>query len=289
MRALKQDSSLPLQRGGNLLLISIGLIFAMATSAPAETWPENQYSRIQLLSASSAVGDGKAVLLGIVIETRPHWKTYWRAAGEAGLPPHFEWRTGNASAPQLLWPAPERFAVAGVESYGYTERVVFPVWVQPRDPSLPLLIEVSVDFAVCLDICVPQQAALSLTLAPGPSAPTVSAGQIAAALARIPAPQDATSQPRIEAAHLEMRPGASSLHVLARSQRPFAQPELFVDGADDFLFSAPAVSFNAGRREAEFILQIHTLDPEQTLQGARLTLTLVDGNRAVEHRVILGP
>jgi len=269
--------------------MSITFLLASILDARAQSWPENQYSRIQLQSAASAVGNGEAVLLGIMIETRPHWKTYWRAAGEAGLPPRFEWRTGNASAPQLLWPAPERFAVAGIESYGYTGRVVFPVRVQPQDPSLPLQIEVNVDFAVCLDICVPQQAALSLTLAPGPSAPTASAGQIAAALARIPAPQDATSQPRIEAAHLEVRGGASSLRVLARSQQPFARPELFVDGADDFLFSAPVVSFNAGRREAEFILQIRALDPEQTLQGARLTLTLADGNRAVEHQVILGP
>lgn len=274
-----------------------GAAMLIATEGAAQTWPEDQYSRIRLLSETSALGGGEPIMLGIAIETRPHWKTYWRSAGEAGLPPRFEWRRSDegkgAAPPQVLWPAPQRFAVQGIESYGYTQSVIFPVRIDPAGVAETLRIAVTADYAVCLEICVPQQAGLEISLPPGPRAMTASAAAIAAALARVPLTQTASTQPVIISARWMETGGTGSILVAARSERPFTAPDLFIDGAGeadaDFLFLSPAISFSNDRREALFRTPVRPLNPARKPGETLLTLTLVDGERAVEHRTFLTP
>jgi len=279
------------------LYFAIGVVMLLCATAHAESWPKDQFARIQLLSATSAVGNGEPVLLGIAIETRPHWKTYWRSAGESGLPPRFSWsRVDNSGDPQVLWPAPERFAVQGIESYGYSERVIFPVRVDPIDATKKLRIQVAVDYAVCLDICVPQQANLELELAPGAGVATASATEIHAALAKVPKVQGPGTQPRILSAKLVTSGNSATLIVEARSDRPFAAPDLFIhapgSAGEDFLFGAPKADFNANRSEARFQVPIKPLNPGRPPGGLPVTLTLVDAGmdtgRAIEHNIILG-
>ncbi len=270
-----------------------GAVMMLFAATNAQTLPEDQYSRIELLSATSAVGNGEPVLLGIAIETRPHWKTYWRSAGEAGLPPRFTWsRVDNSTDPQLLWPAPERFAVQGIESYGYTERVIFPVRIDPIDATKKLRIQVSVDYAVCLDICVPQQANLEIELAPGQGDATASAPDINTALAKVPKVQGPGTQPRILSSKLEISGDSTMLIIDARSDRPFAAPELFIhapgSAGEDFLFGAPRADFSGNRSEARFQVPIKALNPGRQPGGLPVTLTLVDAERAVDHNIILG-
>ncbi len=229
-------------------------------------------------------------MLGVAIDARPHWKTYWRSAGEAGLPPVFTWRIiENSSMPEVLWPAPERFTVQGIESYGYTEQIIFPVRIQPIDASRPVRLSLHIEYAVCQDICIPEQADLEIALAPGPGTPTPDAHQISLALAKVPVQQGAAALPRIDTAQVIGKGRkATSLLVTAHSEPPFSRPDLFIDAVgSNFLFSAPDISFNSARTEAVFTVRIHPLDPKQKLAGAALTLTLVDGSRAVEHRVVV--
>ncbi len=84
------------------------------------------------------------------------WKTYWRAPGDAGIPPSFDWSgSRNVKAVRFHWPRPKVFSVGGMQTIGYAHEVVLPVEIVPQDPSLPVELKAAVDLGVCSDICVP--------------------------------------------------------------------------------------------------------------------------------------
>jgi len=253
---------------------------------PGAVAAQPNFSRITLLSAVNGLGGGEAVLLGIQIEPQTGWKTYWRSAGESGLPPLFTFTVqDNADRPQILWPAPKRLTLQGQESYGYDGVVIFPLRVQPIDAATPLTLVIQADYAVCKDICVPEQAILKLTIPPGASRGTVDAASLQAALAKVPQPQHAQSPLRIIMAQFEPDGQGGMLRVTVEADFPFAAPDLFADGHPDLLFSSPAIRYGGDRRSATFDLTVTRLDPSQLVAGQSLTLTLVDGGEAVEKQV----
>lgn len=67
-------------------------------------------------------------MVGLKITLAEGWKTYWRAPGDAGIPPQFEW-TGsqNVSGASFLWPTPELFETNGAVTIGYHGTVVIPI------------------------------------------------------------------------------------------------------------------------------------------------------------------
>ena len=265
----------------------IGLAFCAALASFRAMAAPN-YSHIELLGASSALGDGRPILLGVRIELRQGWKTYWRSPGESGLPPVFTFRAhDNTDRPQIKWPAPKRLHLQGQESYGYDGPVIFLFYVQPHDATKPVKLEIQVDYAVCKDICAPEQAVLRLTLPPGLANATPDRDALQAALARVPRQQDENSQPRIGAAHVQKNGAQTILLVKAEASQGFNIPDLFADGPADLLFSAPQVSYLSGRHQATFSLAVTQLDPAQPVIGQTITLTLADGEIAVEKQVKL--
>ena len=98
-----------------------------------------------------------------------------------------------------------RFEDAGGVAYGYKDRVLLPVRVEPEaTPESRCDSPLKLDYGVCKDICIPAQASLALALRPGEAPPPSAA--IEEALARVPRPQALGA------------PG--DLSILASSRRP---------------------------------------------------------------------
>lgn len=276
-----------MQRSDRRLAAWLGGFVLFALLLPSAGIAQN-YSRIELMQASTGLGDGQPLLLGIRIEPRPGWKTYWRAPGESGLPPVFTFRVhDNMDVPEIKWPAPKRLMLQGLESYGYDGPVIFPFHVQPRDTTRPIQIEVQVDYAVCMDICVPEQAVLKLSLQPGPYGATAQGDALLAALARVPVQQTEDSFVHIETVITGRNDKQVFLQVQASSASGFKKPDLFADGAAELLFGAPDIDYSSGRRQAVLRLLLVQLDPGQPINGQTITLTLVDGDFAIEKQVKL--
>jgi DsbC/DsbD-like thiol-disulfide interchange protein len=124
-------------------------------------------------------------MAGLQIALDPGWKTYWRAPGEAGIPPVFDWSgSENLSEVEVFWPAPMVFDSFGLTTIGYDGVVTLPVRVVAADPSRPVRVRLTLDYGVCADLCVPARAELALELAPGSSGRRDAA--IADAQARLP-------------------------------------------------------------------------------------------------------
>lgn len=109
--------------------------------------------------------EGGAHMAAIRLELASGWKTYWRSPGDAGIPPDFNWQgSENIGSVKLHWPTPEVFHFNGMQSIGYSREVILPVEIQPRDASLPVKLQTSLDLGVCRDICVPAQVHLTSLL-----------------------------------------------------------------------------------------------------------------------------
>lgn len=123
-------------------------------------------------------------MVAVEIDLQPGWKTYWRAPGDAGIPPMLDWSgSANAGAVVLHWPAPEVIDSGGVHTLGFHDRLLLPVEVAPVVPGQPVDLTVALDFGLCREVCVPAHVTLTAP-PPGPGPDPL----IEAALATVPRP-----------------------------------------------------------------------------------------------------
>ncbi len=118
-------------------------------------------------------------MAGLSLTLAPQWKTYWRAPGQAGIPPLFDWSgSQNVASVKVHWPSPSVFHTNGLQTVGYHDGVILPLEVVPRDVAKPVHLRARVDMGVCKDICMP----FVLDVAADLAAPGVPDGRIKAAL-----------------------------------------------------------------------------------------------------------
>src|SRR5215472_8568780 len=167
-------------------LVLLAAICSPAAAADASAWDGGPRAAVRLIAASpSQTAPGGALRAGIEIKLGPGWKTYWRYAGDSGVPPRFRFdRSENVADVAVLFPAPHGFAEEGDESIGYKDSVIFPLRVVPRDAGKPVVLRVDLDYAICLNVCVPVTAKAELAL-PGSGKQGAALG---ASEARVPKP-----------------------------------------------------------------------------------------------------
>lgn len=146
-------------------LIAVSEIQAVPV-AGSSTWVDNDTARVRLISQQVNL-KGSIIQLGVQIELSQGWKTYWRNPGDSGIPPNFDWSgSQNLESAKVLWPAPQRYDLAGEMTFAYKDEVIFPIEVRVSDPTKPLHVSLELFYGICEEMCVPAHADLSLTLPP---------------------------------------------------------------------------------------------------------------------------
>src|SRR5258708_5419496 len=201
-------------------------VFALACGTArageaASAWQRNDQAAARLIAAVTAVGDVDRLPIGLQMELQPGWKTYWRSPGDSGIPVTVDWSASrNVASVSLAWPAPHRFTLFGLDTFGYGDEVVFPASVTPVKRGEPVALRAAVDYLVCEKICVPRHADLALDLPAGPAAPSGFVQLIDRFRARVP--DDAGHGLTLET--VAPGGGATTLAVRARADLPFAAP-----------------------------------------------------------------
>ncbi len=185
-----------LLRRGETLAGVVGLCGLMAfagqgRAAESTAWVSGAHSSARLVEAkapspSQAAGlpSSAPFLAGVEVRLDPHFITYWRDPGDAGVPPSFDVAAStNLKSAEVRYPAPERLDEAGTVAFGYSHDVVFPIAVTPLDPARPVTLAVGFTYAVCYNICLPARADLRLVL---DGRPSVEGPQVEVALATVP-------------------------------------------------------------------------------------------------------
>lgn len=253
-------------------------------AATASSWFTTDQGAVRLIAARAALDGHQIQTLGLQFQLAPHWHIYWRSPGDAGYPPRLDWKgSTNFAGATVAWPAPQRFAVYGLQTMGYSDAVILPITVRVADPRQPLDLVVHLDYLTCSDICVPYQTVLHLALPTGPPPPgdVGYAALIDQYIGKIPGDGRAVGL-KLEGAAIDsgVRP-ALLLHVAASP--PLASPDAFVEGAGNIAFGAPRLL--PGARAGESVLRL-PLEGGNTaalvkLVGHALTVTLTDGARSM--------
>ncbi len=266
-----------------LPLFIVAVLWAASPSygSTASAWQRTPESGVRLLSAVSGTGELAILPLGLEFELAPGWKTYWRSPGDGGFPPKLDWSgSENVASAEIAWPAPERFSILGIDSFGYRDAVVLPIAVQLAEPGRAAELRLTLDYLTCEEICIPQRAQLALTVPAGPAAPSAFAHLIDSYRGRVPGPPGPILS--IDSARWTEVDGNPALLTVVRAAEPFQQPDLFIEGLPSADWGRPSLAVRGDGRQANIV--VPRLDaggmPDQEIS---LKLTLVDGDRAVEH------
>lgn len=238
----------------------------------------------RLIAAVDGAGELETVPAGLQVVLLDGWKTYWRSPGDAGLPPEVDW-TGstNLADAAMDFPAPHRFTLFGLETFGYEHEVVFPLTLTPEIAGAPLALSAQADLLVCADLCIPATLDLALDIPAGPaSVDGEAANLIERHASRVPG-DGAASGLSLGPVTLEGAPeDHSALVVTATAREPFDAPDVFIETADPFwAFGAPEMRISGDRLTATLPI-LQTPDDAASLAGAPVTITLVDGARSME-------
>jgi|HubBroStandDraft_1064217.scaffolds.fasta_scaffold00032_13 suppressor for copper-sensitivity B len=219
------------------ILLTLGVPGTARASEIASDWGTTKQGRVRLLAAPE--GPGGALRLGLHFELQPDWKIYWRAPGDAGLPPEADWSgSTNLTVGETSWPTPDRFSYAGLETFGYEGEVVLPIAVKIPDPTAPVAAAAHVSFLTCAAICVPNEVDLSLDIpAYSPPSPE-SAALIDRFAALVPGNVDRAG---LFVRGVSVMPLGKDaiLSVQLRGTPPLQKPDLLVEGPDGFSFRPP--------------------------------------------------
>ncbi len=95
-------------------------------------------------------------ITAVRVTLAPGWITYWRAPGEAGIPPQFSFTSDSAiTSVTPHWPVPEVFDDAGLRSIGYEDSVIFPLTVDTDGLRGDIPMSGKLTIGVCEEICIP--------------------------------------------------------------------------------------------------------------------------------------
>ncbi len=257
-----------------ILAISAALLAVCGiASADSSPWSQDMRSAIRLISGDASARPMQA---GVEMKMQPGWHTYWRYPGDSGVPPQFDFAgSENLKSAAVLFPAPQLRKEAGGETIGYEQNVIFPVDVMAKDASKPVKLKLSLDYAVCKNMCVPAKGEAELLLNPGGSASYAALNE---ARARVPKRESAL------ALGLQVkREGANKVTVdfAAPSDLPVT---VFAEGpTSDWALPIPQPVKDAPAGRRAFSFKLDGLPPgTDPNKPADLTFTILEGARAFE-------
>lgn len=259
---------------------SFAALAAMTTFLfhPAPSAALDPVTHLRLVAAVER-HDGGEFLAGVDMALAPGWKTYWRRPGDSGIAPEFDWSDSqNVATVELRWPAPERFDDPGDTTFGYKSGVLWPLRVIPEDPAAPVVLNLSMHYGICADLCIPRDSTMSLTVAAAgesePKSETPNAEALRAALARVPLPLE--DEERVTLNWREN--SAPILEVRLNGCGPGClPPALVVDGPRNIWFGMPRMT-----REGDALLyamEVETLSPAM-IEGEDVELVFVGNGTA---------
>jgi thiol:disulfide interchange protein DsbD len=147
-----------------LLLLLVFL--AGGNVADAQVYQGKTLVEARLISDSAGVEAGKPLRVGVLLKMAEGWHTYWRYAGDSGLPTKIQWTLPPGfTVGELQWPVPEVENEEGdLQVYVYKHEVLlFATVTPPKDwQGNAVEIRVKADWLVCEKLCVPGDADLVL-------------------------------------------------------------------------------------------------------------------------------
>jgi thiol:disulfide interchange protein len=134
----------------------------------AQMYEGRQLVKAELVADTSAVVPARPFTVGLLLHMAPHWHTYWKYSGDAGLPTEIHWHLPPGwKAGEIQWPIPLKTTDPGdIQTYGYQDEVMLMQEVTPPKTIDKSMVTLSADVSwlVCEKICIPGSGALQIEL-----------------------------------------------------------------------------------------------------------------------------
>ncbi len=171
----------------------LGLLLLLAFAGPASAQTEPPKVQARLISETGEIAPGQSVAVALEENIAPGWHTYWVNPGDAGAPTEIDWSLPpgwHASA--IEWPYPKRLPTGPLMDYGYEGKVWLLVNVTaPKNAAPgPVTLKAKASWLVCKQVCIPEDANLSLPMTIGQATPAYATieDEFDAARAKLPVP-----------------------------------------------------------------------------------------------------
>jgi DsbC/DsbD-like thiol-disulfide interchange protein len=209
---------------------------------------------------------------GLSLQLAPGWKTYWRAPGEGGIPPRFNWSgSENLADVEVRFPIPMVMDQNGLRSIGYDGDVIFPLLVTARDAGEPVRLRAEIEVGVCEEICIPMTLRLAANLPAGGAYDA----NIGASL---------ESQPRQGGSFdCEIAPISDGLRLRATTGEASVRAEVaIIETAAPGVWVSPSDMTQSG---TNLVAEVEMVPPDAqpfALSRSEVRMTLIGGGDAVE-------
>jgi DsbC/DsbD-like thiol-disulfide interchange protein len=256
----------------------------------ATAWTSAENSRVRLVGGrADGLGGASRLVAGLEIEIADGWKTYWRNPGSSGVPPRIDWsKSVNLASARVLFPAPERFVDRDGDTIGYKGYVVFPIELVAKDAAKPVELELSVEYGICKDICIPVELSLALSLPPG-AASVQAESRLARALGRVPRPASAraAADPAVTSIKQELTGDKPRIVISASFPAGTNGADLFAEAPDGLWVPLPKKTGVASGNALIFEIDLTDGADIAELKGKTLRVTLVskDGQSETAFKV----
>ena len=171
-------------------LILAGLFAAVSpAAAQIDSLPK---VHVRLIAERDTVAPGSTVTVALEQNIRESWHTYWLNPGDAGAPTEIQWTLpAGWHADPIQWPYPKRLPVPPFMNYGYegTVWLLTKLHIPADAHSGDVTLKAAANWLVCQEVCVPEDATLTLPLHVGSSQLFVDkdlVAQFAAARTKLP-------------------------------------------------------------------------------------------------------
>jgi DsbC/DsbD-like thiol-disulfide interchange protein len=265
------------------MLIPLIVPVALAFAAPASAQSVDDMVTVSVLPGWR-MQDGSH-MAALRFEMEPGWKTYWRAPGDAGIPPRFDWRgSSNLKTIEIIWPTPQQTMTSGLRTIGYEHDLVLPVRLTPDRADQPISLAAEIEIGLCSDICVPVQMETELPLGPGERDP-----RIAAALAARPYTAEEAGVGRVACTVAPLAGGGMRLVAEIEMKQMGAQEMVVVETGNPQLWIAHTDTQRTGQTlQAETELH-HVEGLGFMLDRSGLRFTVLSTGDAVDIRGCAAP
>jgi DsbC/DsbD-like thiol-disulfide interchange protein len=274
----------PIEKTGSLCFVSrlkavLLAVFASAlVSGPAAAEEWEDHAEVRLIDGG-VLPDGVTRLAGLEILLDPEWKTYWRNPGDSGIPPRMDFSaSGNVESVKVEWPAPELHFDGYGWVIGYTDVVIFPLLITPKDSAGPAELKLDLNYAVCKDICIPAEAQADILL----NGEKPRASEIEFYRTRVPAAVEATGEGGIVATSVKERDGEPLLEVTIRFPRQSDDAFAIVEGPEGWYLPVPKRVENDVAGNAVFEVALGGVSDPATISGANIRVTGVSPDFSFE-------
>ncbi|GEM16378.1 protein-disulfide reductase DsbD family protein [Gluconobacter oxydans] len=119
-----------------------------------------------LVTDRDAVGPDQHLRVGLRLQLKPGWHTYWINPGDAGDTPTLDVTADGGATGKggpIHWPVPVRISEGGLMSYAYVNEVTLPEDLVLKGSGGTTL-HAHGEWLVCAQVCIPESGDFTLTL-----------------------------------------------------------------------------------------------------------------------------